>query len=119
MARVARVNIPDDKRAVVALTYIKGIGRTSAQNVLTEAGVDAHARIKDLTETEMSQIRDIIETQYTVEGDLAQRVRSSIDRLREINSYRGLRHKSGMPVRGQQTQKNARTRKVRNSHKRA
>jgi len=113
MARVARVDIPDNKRVAVALTYIKGIGDTSAGNILAEASVDADTRVKDLTETELSSIRDIIENQYIVEGDLAQRIRTNVSRLREINSYRGVRHKSGLPVRGQKTQKNARTRKGR------
>ncbi|PSO44690.1 30S ribosomal protein S13 [Candidatus Saccharibacteria bacterium SW_7_54_9] len=113
MARVARVDIPDNKRVAVALTYIKGIGDTSAGNILKEASVDADTRVKDLTETELSSIRDIIENQYIVEGDLAQRIRTNVSRLREINSYRGVRHKSGLPVRGQKTQKNARTRKGR------
>ncbi len=115
MARVARVNIPDNKRIVVALTYIKGIGDTSAKNVLKEADVDVETRVKDLTETELSKIRDIIESNYVVEGDLTQRVRSSINRLREINNYRGQRHKAGLPTRGQRTQKNARTRRGRRS----
>lgn len=115
MARVARVNIPDNKRVVVALTYIKGIGDTSAKNVLKEADVDAETRVKDLTEMELSKIRDLIESNYVVEGDLTQRVRSSINRLREINNYRGQRHKSGLPTRGQRTQKNARTRRGRRS----
>lgn len=113
MARVARVNIPDDKRVVVALTYIKGVGNSSARNILNEAGVSIDTRVKDLTDTELASIRDIIENQYIVEGDLAQRVRANISRLREINNYRGLRHKSGLPVHGQRTQKNARTRKGR------
>jgi small subunit ribosomal protein S13 len=113
VARVARVDIPDNKRVAVALTYIKGIGDTSARNILAEASVDADTRVKDLTETELSSIRDIIENQYIVEGDLAQRIRTNVSRLREINSYRGVRHKSGLPVRGQKTQKNARTRKGR------
>ncbi|PSO42851.1 30S ribosomal protein S13 [Candidatus Saccharibacteria bacterium QS_5_54_17] len=113
MARVARVDIPDNKRVAVALTYIKGIGDTSAGNILREASVDTDTRVKDLTETELSSIRDIIENQYIVEGDLSQRIRTNVSRLREINSYRGVRHKSGLPVRGQKTQKNTRTRKGR------
>ncbi|PSO43631.1 30S ribosomal protein S13 [Candidatus Saccharibacteria bacterium QS_8_54_8] len=113
MARVARVDIPDNKRVAVALTYIKGIGDTSSESILQEAGVDTDTRVKDLTETELSSIRDIIENQYIVEGDLTQRIRTNVSRLREINSYRGVRHKSGLPVRGQKTQKNARTRKGR------
>lgn len=115
MARVARVDVPDDKRVAVSLTYIKGIGDASARAILKETGVDPDTRVKDLTETELSSIRDIIENQYIVEGDLAQRIRTNISRLREINSYRGVRHKSGLPVRGQRTQKNARTRKGRRS----
>lgn len=115
MARVARVDVPDSKRVAVSLTYIKGIGDTSARNILKETGVDPDTRVKDLTETELSSIREIIENQYIVEGDLAQRIRTNVSRLREINSYRGVRHKSGLPVRGQRTQKNARTRKGRRS----
>lgn len=113
MARIANVNIPDDKRSAVALTYIKGIGDTSAAKILKKAGVDADTRIKDLTDNELSKIRETIEDEYVVEGDLAQRVRVSISRLREINSYRGLRHKSNLPVRGQRTQTNARTKRGR------
>lgn len=113
MARIANVNVPDDKRSVVALTYIKGIGHSSAAKILEKAGVNPDTRVKDLTDTETSKIREIIEDGYVVEGDLAQRVRLSISRLREINSYRGLRHKSGLPVRGQRTQTNARTKRGR------
>lgn len=111
MARIAGVNIPDDKRAIIALTYVFGIGSTSARDILGKANVDESTRIKDLTETELSKIREIIDTDYEVEGDLAQRRRVSVNRLREINAYRGLRHKANLPVRGQRTKTNARTKR--------
>ncbi len=111
MARIAGVNIPDDKRAVIALTYVYGIGRANSQKILAKAKVDENVRIKDLSETELSKIREIIDKDYEVEGDLAQRIRVSISRLREINSYRGMRHKAGLPVRGQRTKTNARTKR--------
>ncbi len=111
MARLAGVNIPDDKRSVIALTYIYGIGRTSSEKILDTLGIDHNTRIKDLTETELTKIREAIDKDYEVEGDLAQRRRVSINRLREINSYRGLRHKSNLPVRGQRTKTNARTKR--------
>lgn len=111
MARIASVNIPDDKRIVVALTYIYGIGDTKAKEVIDKAGVNEATRTKDLTDTELSKIREIIDSEYEVEGDLAQRLRVSINRLREINSYRGLRHKANLPVRGQRTRTNARTKR--------
>ncbi|MEX0748642.1 MAG: 30S ribosomal protein S13 [Candidatus Saccharimonadales bacterium] len=113
MARVAGVNIPDDKRAVIALTYVLGIGLTSSKKILDKVGVNHDTRIKDLTETELTKIRETIDADYEVEGDLAQRRRVSINRLREINSYRGLRHKANLPVRGQRTKTNARTRRGR------
>ena len=111
MARIAGVNIPDDKRAIISLTYVFGIGSKSAKDILDKANIDESTRIKDLTETELSKIREIIDTDYEVEGDLAQRRRVSVNRLREINAYRGLRHKANLPVRGQRTKTNARTKR--------
>lgn len=113
MARVAGVNIPDNKRVVVALTYINGVGNTTAAKIVEEASVALDARVNDLTETELTKLRDIIEEKYEVEADLAQRRRMNINRLREINCYRGLRHKNGLPVRGQRTRTNARTKRGR------
>lgn len=111
MARIAGVNIPDNKRVEIALTYVYGIGKTAAKNIVEKAGLDRSTRTKDLTETELSKIREIIDNNYEVEGDLAQRRRVSINRLREINSYRGLRHKANLPARGQRTKTNARTKR--------
>ncbi len=113
MARVAGINIPDNKRVVVALTYINGIGNTSAKKILDKADVSVDTRVKDLNDSELTKLREIIEDSYEVEADLAQRRRMNISRLREINSYRGLRHKSGLPVRGQRTRTNARTKRGR------
>lgn len=113
MARVASVNIPDAKRVVVALTYIHGIGHTLARQVVDQAGIDPDTRVKDLTDSELAQIREIIDQDYEVEADLAQRRRLDVNRLREINCYRGLRHKNGLPARGQRTRTNARTKRGR------
>lgn len=113
MARVAGVNIPDNKRVVVALTYINGVGNTTAAKIVEAASISPDARVNDLTETELTKLRDIIEEKYEVEADLAQRRRMNINRLREINCYRGLRHKSSLPVRGQRTRTNARTKRGR------
>lgn len=115
MARIANINIPDDKRAVVALTYIFGIGRRSAEKILNQIKLDHNTRVKDLTESELAQIREAIDKDYEVEGELGQRLRVSINRLREINSYRGLRHKASLPVRGQRTRTNARTKRGKRS----
>ena len=109
MARISGVIIPDGKRVVIALTYIYGIGPTSSQKILKLAGVSPDARVKDLTETEVSKIREIIDKSYRVEGDLQREVAQNIKRLKEINSYRGLRHKANLPSRGQRTKTNART----------
>lgn len=112
MARIAGVNVPDNKRAVIALTYIHGIGRTSSVRILKDAGVDESRRMKDLTEDELNAIRKLIETGgYTIEGDLRRQVSINIKRLMDMRCYRGLRHRSGLPVRGQRTRTNARTRK--------
>jgi small subunit ribosomal protein S13 len=111
MARIAGVDLPRDKRVEVALTYIYGIGRMRAYEVIMRAGVSPDARVRNLTEEEVARLRDTIERNYKVEGDLRRDVAMSIRRLVEIGSYRGLRHKRGLPVRGQRTQTNARTRK--------
>ena len=111
MARIAGVDIPKDKRAVIALTYIYGIGSSVSSAVLKKAEVSEDARIKDLTEDEVSRIRSVIDKDYEVEGDLRRNVNMSIKRLMDIGSYRGLRHRKGLPVRGQRSHTNARTRK--------
>ena len=111
MARIAGVDLPRDKRVEIGLTYIYGIGRTSAKAILEEAGINPDTRVKDLTEEEAGKIRRIIENEYMVEGDLRREVSMNIKRLMEIGSYRGIRHRRGLPVRGQKTKTNARTRK--------
>lgn len=103
--------MPRDKRIEIALTYIYGIGRSTAKEVLARAGVDPDKRTREITEEEASKIREIIERDYVIEGDLRQEIQSNIQRLVEIGSYRGLRHRRGLPVRGQRTRTNARTRK--------
>ena len=110
MARIACVDIPRDKRVVISLTYVFGIGRTTAEKILAEAGVSEETRVRDLTEDELGRIRDIID-RIKVEGDLRREVSLNIKRLMEIGSYRGLRHRRGLPVRGQNSKNNARTRK--------
>ena len=110
MARIAGVDIPRDKRVVISLTYIFGIGRPTAEKVLAEAGVSEDTRVRDLTEEELGKIRDILDS-YKVEGDLRREVSLNIKRLIEIGSYRGIRHRRGLPVRGQNSKNNARTRK--------
>lgn len=110
MARIAGVDIPRNKRVEISLTYIYGIGRPTSQKVLTEAGINFDTRVKDLTEEEINKIRAIIEN-VKVEGDLRKDVRLAIKRLMEIKCYRGLRHKMNLPVRGQKSKTNARTRK--------
>ena len=111
MARIAGVDIPNQKRVEIALTYIYGIGRTSAQKILEKTGINPDTRAKDLTEEEVAKLRDEIENAYTVEVDLRREVGMNIKRLVEINCYRGIRHRKGLPVRGQRTKTNARTRK--------
>ena len=111
MARIAGVDIPNQKRVEIALTYIYGIGQTSAQKILEKTGINPDTRAKDLTEEEVAKLRDEIENFYTVEGDLRRDVGLNIKRLIEINCYRGIRHRKGLPVRGQRTKTNARTRK--------
>ena len=111
MARIAGVDIPNNKRIEIALTYIYGIGRKSANDILAKTGINPDTRAKDLTEEDVAKLRDEIENSYTVEGDLRREVSMNKKRLIEINCYRGIRHRKGLPVRGQRTKTNARTRK--------
>ncbi len=111
MARIAGVNIPNDKRVEIALTYIYGIGLTTSQKILATTGINPNTRVKDLTESEVIKLREEIDKNLTVEGDLQRVVSQSISRLKEINSYRGLRHKNNLPARGQRTKTNARTKR--------
>ena len=111
MARIAGVDIPNNKRVEIALTYIYGIGRKSSNDILAKTGIDPDKRAKDLTEDEIAKLRDEIENSYTVEGGLRRDVALNIKRMVEINCYRGIRHRKGLPVRGQRTKTNARTRK--------
>jgi small subunit ribosomal protein S13 len=111
MARVAGVDLPPNKRAEVGLTYIYGIGRSRSNSVLKEAGVSVNTRVRDLTEDELGRIRGVLEAQGEIEGDLRKRVQMDIKRLMDIGCYRGLRHRRALPVRGQRTHTNARTRK--------
>ncbi len=111
MARLAGVDIPSDKRVEIALTYIYGVGKPNAQAALEATDVDPNTRVKDLTDDELGKLRDYIEQNYKVEGDLRREVSLNIKRLSEIGSYRGLRHRRHLPVRGQNTKNNARTRK--------
>lgn len=111
MARIAGVDLPRDKRVEIGLTYIYGIGRPTAAKILEEAGINPDTRVKDLSEEEVGAIRKIIDAEYTVEGDLRREVSLNIKRLMEIGCYRGIRHRRGLPVRGQKTKTNARTRK--------
>ena len=111
MARIAGVDLPRDKRVEIGLTYIYGIGRPTAAKILEQAGINPDTRVKDLSEDEVGAIRKIIDSEYTVEGDLRREVSMNIKRLMEIGCYRGIRHRRGLPVRGQKTKTNARTRK--------
>ncbi|MEE0866766.1 MAG: 30S ribosomal protein S13 [Clostridia bacterium] len=111
MARIAGVDLPREKRVEIGLTYVYGIGRTSANKILEKTGINPDTRVKDLTEDEIAKLREAIDHEYTVEGDLRREVALNIKRLTEIGSYRGLRHRKGLPVRGQRTKTNARTRK--------
>ena len=110
MARIAGVTIPSDKQVWIALTYVYGIGRTTSKAILAEAKIEPTTRVKDLTEADEQKLNDII-SKYTVEGDLKRLVTNNIKRIKDINSYKGLRHKAGLPVNGQRTRTNARTRK--------
>lgn len=111
MARIAGVDLPRDKRLETALTYIFGVGRTTSSNILTETGVNPDTRVRDMTEDEITRLREYIERNLRVEGDLRRIVQSNIQRLVDIGCYRGMRHRRGLPVRGQRTRTNARTRK--------
>ncbi|GAC1369099.1 MAG: 30S ribosomal protein S13 [Candidatus Saccharimonadales bacterium] len=111
MARISGVNIPDAKRVEIALTYIFGIGLKTSQNILEATGVSVDTRVKDLTEAEITKLREYIDKNHHVEGDLQREIGLNIKRLKEINSYRGLRHKANLPVRGQRTKTNARTKR--------
>lgn len=111
MARIAGVDLPREKRVEVGLTYVYGIGHSSAVRILNEAGVSLDTRVRDLTDEEVARIRDVIDRTQTVEGDLRREIALNIKRLIEIGCYRGIRHRKGLPVRGQKTKTNARTRK--------
>ncbi|MEN6463206.1 MAG: 30S ribosomal protein S13 [Syntrophomonas sp.] len=111
MARIAGVDLPRDKRVEVSLTYIFGIGRSSSRKIVEQAGINVQTRVKDLTEEEVVRLREIIDKNYEVEGDLRREVNMNIKRLMDLGSYRGIRHRRGLPVRGQNTKTNARTRK--------
>jgi small subunit ribosomal protein S13 len=111
MARISGVDLPREKRVEVGLTYVFGIGLPSSKKILAEAGINPDTRVKDLTEDEVSKLREIIDRDYVVEGDLRRNVALDIKRLMEIGCYRGVRHRKGLPVRGQKTKTNARTRK--------
>ena len=113
MARIAGIDLPKEKRIEIGLTYIYGIGRTSANKILAEAGINPDTRVKDLTEEDEAKLREVIGHSYVVEGDLRRNVAMDIKRLTEIGCYRGIRHRLGLPVRGQSTKNNARTRKGR------
>ncbi len=111
MARIAGVNIPTQKRVLIALTYIHGIGRTKAQEICDKIGIPSERRVHQLTDDEVLRIREVIDREYRVEGDLRRQVAMNIKRLMDLGCYRGLRHRKGLPVRGQRTHTNARTRK--------
>ena len=111
MARIAGVDLPREKRVEVGLTYIYGIGLSSSQKILEKTGVNPDTRVKDLTESDVSKLREVIDAEYTVEGDRRRQIALDIKRLMEIGCYRGIRHRKGLPVRGQNTKNNARTRK--------
>ena len=111
MARISGVDLPREKRVEIGLTYIYGIGLKSSQKILAQTGINPDTRVKDLTDAEVNSLREIIDSEYTVEGDLRRQVALDIKRLMEIGCYRGIRHRKGLPVRGQNTKNNARTRK--------
>ena len=111
MARISGVDLPREKRVEIGLTYVFGIGLSSSRKILAATGINPDTRVKDLTEDEVSKLREIIDRDYTVEGDLRRNVALDIKRLMEIGCYRGIRHRKGLPVRGQNTKQNARTRK--------
>jgi small subunit ribosomal protein S13 len=111
MARIAGVDIPNDKQVWVALGYIYGIGRTRSQKILGQTQIDSKVRVRDLTDDEINRIREVIDREYVVEGDLRREVRQNVQHLIEINCYRGIRHRRGLPVHGQRTRTNARTKR--------
>ena len=111
MARISGIDIPRDKRVIISLTYIFGIGPTSARQILAGAGIDQNRRVRDLTEDEVNRLRELVDRRYKVEGDLRREVSMNVKRLMEIGSYRGLRHRRNLPVRGQRTKTNARQRR--------
>ena len=111
MARIAGVDLPREKRVEIGLTYIYGIGLTRSQKILSQTGINPDTRVKDLSEADVSKLREVIDAEYTVEGDLRRQLALDIKRLMEIGCYRGIRHRRGLPVRGQNTKNNARTRK--------
>lgn len=111
MARISGVDLPNEKRLEIALTYIYGIGRTLSNEIIDKCGLDGNTRVKDLQDDDIAKIRDVLENEYKVEGDLRREVALNIKRLGEIGCYRGRRHRMGLPVRGQRTKTNARTRK--------
>jgi len=111
LARIAGVDLPRNKRIEVAMTYIYGIGRTTSQEILSQAGVDFNARTDDLTESELAKIRELVDQNCHVEGDLRREITMNVKRLMDLGCYRGLRHRKGLPVRGQNTKNNSRTRK--------
>ena len=111
MARIAGVDLPNDKRIEISLTYVYGIGRTLSKEVLSKCDVDPNTRTRDLTDEEIARIRDVLDNDYKIEGDLRREVQLSIKRLADLGTYRGMRHRRGLPVRGQRTRTNARTRK--------
>lgn len=111
MARISGVDIPRDKRVIVALTYIFGIGDSRAKDIIEATGINPNTRVKDLTETELTKLREMVDKNFTVEGDLRREISMNIKRLMEIGCYRGIRHRRGLPVRGQRTRTNARSRK--------
>ena len=113
MARIAGVDIPDNKRGEISLTYVFGIGKSSAQAILDKAGVDRNAKVQDWSDDQTKKVRDLITDEFTVEGKLRSEVQLNIKRLMDIGSYRGIRHRSGLPLRGQHTKNNSRTRKGR------
>ena len=115
MARIAGVDIPDNKRGEISLTYVFGIGKSSAQAILDEAGVDRNTKVQDWSDDQTKKVRDLITDQFTVEGELRSEVQLNIKRLMDIGSYRGIRHRAGLPLRGQHTKNNSRTRKGSNS----
>lgn len=109
MARIAGIDLPRDKRVLIGLTYLYGIGRPTSEEILTKLNIDVNTRVKDLTEDEVSKLRNILEEEYLIEGDLRREVAMNIKRLQDIGSYRGIRHRKRLPVRGQKTKTNART----------